>query len=235
MLFVPDRERKVIRGIAIVGSFIALVASVAVALGYDRATGGLQMADAMPLVPHFGITLSLAVDGWGVALLLLTGLIVFAGVLASLTLEVRPKEFFIFLLTLASGVFGVFVAQDLFVFFLFYEIAVLPMYLLIGIWGSSHAVAEAGPFRFVWKLFKVGDKQYAAMKLTLMLLAGSALILVAILAMYSEAGGNTFDMSVLGRHAYAPKLQKILFPLVWIGFGTLGGVFPFHTWSPGPS
>ncbi len=80
--------------------------------------------------------------------------------------------------------FGVFVTQDLFVFFLFYEIAVLPMYLLIGIWGSSHAITEGGPFKFVWKLLDIGGREYAAMKLTLMLLVGSAFILVAIFAMY---------------------------------------------------
>jgi NADH-quinone oxidoreductase subunit M len=128
-------------------------------------------------------------------------------------------------------VFGVFSTQDLFVFFLFYELAVLPMYLLIAIWGSSHAVTEAGPLRFVWRWFSIGDKKYAAMKLTLMLLVGSAFILVAILAMAHAAGG-TFDMAALGATKFDRNLQLWLFPLTWLGFGTLAGVFPFHTWSP---
>lgn len=135
------------------------------------------------------------------------------------------------LLVLVAGVFGVFSSQDLFVFFLLYEIAVLPMYLLIAIWGSSHRVAEAGPLRFAWKLFSVGDKKYAAMKLTLMLLVGSAFILVDVLALAHAAGG-TFDMATLTGFPFDARLQRWLFPLAWIGFGTLAGVFPWHTWSP---
>ena len=106
------------------------------------------------------------------------------------------------------------------------------MYLLIGIWGSSQAIAEAGPLKFIWKLFDIGGREYAAMKLTLMLLLGSALILVGILAMYFAAGGTTFDMEVLGSTTYSREMQMWAFPLLWIGFGSLAGVFPFHTWSP---
>jgi NADH-quinone oxidoreductase subunit M len=133
---------------------------------------------------------------------------------------------------LVSGVLGVFVCQDLLLFFLFYEIAVLPMYLLIGIWGSSHAVPAAGPLQISWRLFKVGDKQYAAMKLTLMLLVGSAAILIAILMLHARSGGTSFDLGDLARARYDRKTQIVLFPLLWLGFGTLAGVFPFHTWSP---
>ena len=105
------------------------------------------------------------------------------------------------------------------------------MYLLIAIWGSSHRVAEAGPMRFVWDVFRIGDKKYAAMKLTLMLLVGSAFILVDVLAL-SHAAGGTFDMNTLTGYPFDPTLQRWLFPLAWIGFGTLAGVFPWHTWSP---
>jgi NADH-quinone oxidoreductase subunit M len=106
------------------------------------------------------------------------------------------------------------------------------MYLLIGIWGSSHKVAAAGPFKYIWKLFDVGGQMYAAMKLTLMLLVGSAVILAVMVAMYLEAGQHTFDMTVLGHATYSKTLQMVGFPLLWLGFGTLAGVFPFHTWSP---
>ncbi|MFO0568760.1 MAG: NADH-quinone oxidoreductase subunit M [Polyangiaceae bacterium] len=229
---VRDAQRFAVRLISLLGATFSLIGAIQVARLYDMKRGGLQLAESYPLVPALGIRLSLAVDGWGVSLLLLTGIIIFAGVLASWTLKERGKEFFVFLLVLVSGVFGVFVAQDLFVFFLFYEIAVLPMYLLIGIWGSSHAVAEAGPFKFVWKLLDIGGREYAAMKLTLMLLVGSAFILVAIFAMYVAAGARTFDMSVLGSHRYSRDLQLWAFPFLWLGFGSLGGVFPFHTWSP---
>jgi NADH-quinone oxidoreductase subunit M len=232
MLPFPAQSFRIHRSLALLGALVSLVGSIFVALHYDVTAGGLQFEENYPLVPLLGIRIRFAVDGWGVSLLLLTGLIILAGVLASLTLKNRPKEFFVMLLVLVAGVFGVFVCQDLFVFFLCYEIAVLPMYLLIGIWGSSHKVAEAGPFKYVWKLLDVGGQMYAAMKLTLMLLVGSAFILAVVVAMYLEAGQNTFDMTVLGQYQYGRTLQIVCFPLLWLGFGTLAGVFPFHTWSP---
>jgi NADH-quinone oxidoreductase subunit M len=220
------------RVLAVASAIVSGVASVVVAVNYDATRGGFQLEELYPVVPELGINLRMAVDGWSVALLLLTGVIVAAGVAASLTLKHRPKEFFVMLLLLVSGVFGVFVVQDLFLFFLFYEIAVLPMYLLIGIWGSSHRVPEAGPFKWVWRELEIGSRTYAAMKLTLMLLVGSAFILAVILAMYVEAGQQTFDMADLARAEYSRSLQYLGFPLLWLGFGTLAGVFPFHTWSP---
>jgi NADH-quinone oxidoreductase subunit M len=232
LILIPGRLLTLVRLTALAGASVSLAGSIEVARRYDMAVGGLQLVESYPFVPSLGIALKLGLDGWGVSLLLLTGIIIFAGVLASWTLADRPKEFFIFLLVLVGGVFGVFVAQDLFIFFLFYEIAVLPMYLLIGIWGSSQAVTEAGPFKFVWKLLQIGDKQYAAMKLTLMLLVGSAFILAGILALYVAAGSNSFDMAELGAVRYEKSLQMWAFPALWLGFGSLAGVFPFHTWSP---
>ena len=144
---------------------------------------------------------------------------IFCGAFASWTVTNRAKEFYILLLVLVSGVFGVFVAQDLFFFFLFYEIAVLPMYLLIGIWGT-------------------GPKEYSAMKLTLYLLVGSAFMLVGILGMYFSArtpGGmplHTFDLVTLSSASYAATFQRVAFFLLYIGFGILAGIWPLHTWSP---
>jgi NADH-quinone oxidoreductase subunit M len=232
LLLIPDRHSLAVRAVALLGSMVSLVGSVIAAVRYDIAAGGLQLSEQYPLVPSLGIDLRFAADGWSVSLLLLTGVIIVAGVLASWKLARRQREFFVMLLVLVAGVFGVFVAQDLFVFFLFYEIAVLPMYLLIGIWGSSNAITPAGPFRFVWKLLDVGGREYAAMKLTLMLLVGSAFILAVIIAMYLATPAHTFDMAVLGAVHYSRELQMIGFPLLWLGFGTLAGVFPFHTWSP---
>jgi hypothetical protein len=232
LLFLPPKQLGLIRFTAALGAFVSLVLSLYVAFLYNSQAGGLQLSEVYPLVPSLGIELRLAVDGWGVSLLILTGVIIFAGVLASTSLADRAKEFFVLLLVLVAGVFGVFVSQDLFVFFLFYEIAVLPMYLLIGIWGSSHKVTEAGPLRFVWKWFDIGGREYAAMKLTLMLLVGSAFILVGLLALYFSAGAGTFDMAVLAKAHYPRSLQLWAFVLFWLGFGSLAGVFPFHTWSP---
>ncbi len=232
LLLLPRRARLTTRWVSLCGALTSLAGALVVAWFWDKAKGGFQFLEDYPLVPSLGIHIKLAADGWSVALLLLTGLIIVTGVLASWKVARRDKEFFILLLVLVSGVFGVFVSQDLFIFFLLYEIAVLPMYLLIGIWGSSHEVPPAGPFRFVWKRFAVGSREYAAMKLTLMLLVGSAAILVAMFVLWSHSGARTFDLQALQAVAFSRSTQMLVFPLVWLGFGTLAGVFPFHTWSP---
>lgn len=232
VILLPATARLAIRVVSLTGAAISLAGSVMALVTYDRVASGHQRVETYPILPKLGISLSFAQDGWGGPLLVLTGVIIFAGVLASWTLKTRDKEYFSLLLILVAGVFGVFVSQDLLLFFLFYEVAVLPMYLLIGIWGSSHEVPADGPFKAAWTLFKVGDKGYAAMKLTLMLLVGSAAIMIAIFALYVKSGATSFDLEHLAQTKYDRSLQIWVFPLVWLGFGTLSGVFPFHTWSP---
>jgi NADH-quinone oxidoreductase subunit M len=138
----------------------------------------------------------------------------FTGVLISWGIDDRPREFFAFLFILATGVFGVFVALDLFMLFFFYEIAVFPMYLLIAIWG--------------WQV----TREYAAMKLTLYLFIGSVVALVGALVMYFTSGLQTFDMLALEQAGFSTAFQQIWFPVVFFGFAVLGGIFPFHNWSP---
>lgn len=230
VMFMPVTARLAMRVAALIGATISFAGSLYALKTYDKVAGGLQRVEDYTLIPSLGVHLKLALDGWGGPLIVLTGVIIFAGVLASWTVKTRDREFFVLLLVLVSGVFGVFVSQDLLVFFLFYEIAVLPMYVLIGIWGSSHKVPAKGPFKFTWKLFDIGGKQYAAMKLTLMLLVGSAAIMAALFVMYLKA--HSFDLAVLANTKFDRQTQIIVFPLVWLGFGTLAGVFPFHTWSP---
>ena len=168
-----------------------------------------------------GISLHLAVDGISVPMVLLTGIVIFAGCLVSWNIEYRNKDFFILLLLLVSGVFGVFQSQDLFFFFFFYELAVLPMYLLIGVWGAS---SNFGTY--------VRTKEYGAMKLTMYLVGGSVLVFIGIFATFVEAGQGTFDLPVLGQVAYDETFQKTFYPFFMIGFGVLAGLWPFHTWSP---
>src|SRR4030065_382752 len=168
-----------------------------------------------------GISRHLAVDGISVPLVLLTGIVIFSGCLISWKIEYRNKDFFILLLLLVSGVFGVFQSMDLFFFFFFYELAVLPMYLLIGVWGAS---SNFGTY--------VRTKEYGAMKLTLFLVGGSVLVFIGIFATFVEADRGTFDLPVLGQVAYDETFQKTFYPLFMIGFGVLAGLWPFHTWSP---
>ena len=160
---------------------------------------------------------TVGVDGISVAMICLTSLVVFAGVFASWEVEFLRKEFFVSLILLAAGVFGFFISIDLFTMFLFYELAVIPMYLLIGIWGS-------------------GPKEYAAMKLTLMLMGASALILVGILGIYFNSAPNggqlTFNILEISKVTIPMSAQYLFFPLTFVGFGVLGALFPFHTWSP---
>ena len=156
--------------------------------------------------------IELGVDGMSVSLVLLTAIIILAGVFASWTVQERDKEFFVLLFTLVTGVFGVFVSLDLFVFFLFYEIAVLPMYLLIGIWGSTGEVRPQGLFAWAFRETGVGTKEYAAMKLTLYLLLGSAFILVGIFVLCFAGGRRTtFDWSRSPTATFTPATQRWVF------------------------
>ena len=160
---------------------------------------------------------AVGVDGISVAMIGLTSLVVFAGIFASWEVEFLTKEFFISLILLATGVFGFFISIDLFTMFLFYELAVIPMYLLIGIWGS-------------------GPKEYSAMKLTLMLMGGSALLLLGLLGIYfnsaQDGGQLSFNILEISKGVMPLSAQMIFFPLTFVGFGVLGALFPFHTWSP---
>lgn len=214
ILLIPGQRKTEIRVTALAAATFALLLSAWVYFSYDVAAGGYQFWEKYDWLPQLGISYIVAVDGMNAPLVLLTGVVMFTGVLISWGIDDRPREFFAFLFILASGVFGVFVAQDLFMLFFFYEIAVFPMYLLIAIWG--------------W----VQTREYAAMKLTLYLFIGSVIALVGALAMYFTAGMNSFSMFDLAKANFSRDFQVFWFPFVFFGFAVLGGIFPFHNWSP---
>ncbi len=214
LLLLPGERKREIRWLALAAASLALGLSLWVYLAYDRQAGGYQFVEQVPWVRLLGISYHVGVDGMNLPLVLLTGVVMFTGVLISWNIEDRPREFFAFLFILATGVFGVFVALDLFHLFFFYEIAVFPMYLLIAIWG--------------WQV----TREYAAMKLTLYLFVGSVIALVGALVMVFSSGLGTFDLLALERAAFSPGFQRLWFPFVFFGFGVLGGIFPFHNWSP---
>jgi len=221
-----------VRWASAIAAIVSTAGAVWIAVQYNQDIAGYQFGEKLSLVPSFGIAYELGVDGISVVLVLLTAIIILAGVFASWTVKTRDQEFYALLLLLVTGVFGVFVSLDLFVFFLFYEIAVLPMYLLIGIWGSSGHVPPRGIFGWAYKRTGVGTKEYAAMKLTLYLLLGSAFILVGILALYVAAGSTSFSLGHMEAFRFTPALQSWVFLAFYVGFGILAAIFPFHTWSP---
>ncbi|HWC04593.1 MAG TPA: NADH-quinone oxidoreductase subunit M [Methylomirabilota bacterium] len=233
LIMLVGRTRPLaVRLIAVGAATLTLGLSVYLYAGYDATTAGFQFLEQYPLVRALGITVELGVDGISALMVLLTAIIIFAGVFASWTVRVRDQEFYALLLTLVTGVFGVFVSLDLFVFFLFYEIAVLPMYLLIGIWGSTGEIRPQGILAWAFRETGVGSKEYAAMKLTLYLLFGSAFILVGLFVLYFAGGAQSFSLVTLSEASFTPATQRWVFLALYVGFGILAGIWPLHTWSP---
>jgi NADH-quinone oxidoreductase subunit M len=213
LLFPADR-REWIRGTALGAASLTLLLSFILYLSYDSSAAGYQFLEEMPWVPALGISYHMGVDGISVPLVLLAGIVVFCGVLVSWKVEERPREFFAFLLFLATSVLGVFCSLDLFQLFFFFELAVFPKYLMIINWGS------------------VKTREYGAMKLTLYLFVGSMISLLGALAIYFGSGAHTFDLLALEKAGFATNFQLMWFPVVFIGFAVLGGIFPFHSWAP---
>jgi NADH-quinone oxidoreductase subunit M len=220
LLFVKDLKQ--VRLISAAGMFIELIQSVRLVFMYmaERASGNtseMVFQKSYQWFESINIQYNVGVDGISVVMILLTGIIIFTGIFASWKVTYLAKEFFISLIILATGVFGFFISLDLFTLFLFYEVAVLPMYLLIGIWGT-------------------GKKEYSAMKLTLMLMGGSAFLLVGLLGIYMnsapEGAPLTYNILEIAKHTIPIEAQRFFFPLTFVGFGVLGALFPFHTWSP---
>src|ERR1700688_5036620 len=196
-------------GLAVaVTGFAIGVASFVQGAGQERVT----LVD-VPWVASMGIRFTLAADGISRVLVLLTGLAAVAGVLFSWNIELRTNDFFAFFLALIGGVYGVFLSFDLFLLFVFYEIAIVPKYFLIAIWGSTR-------------------REYAAMKLALYSFVGSAMVLIALLAAYATSGGHSTGLVELGAANLPVHFQMWAFPLTFIGFGILAGMWPFHTWAP---
>ncbi len=214
LLFMPRQKNNLIRGIALATALLTLGITIFLFLFYDRQLAGYQFVEKMDWLPALGISYHLGVDGFSLPLELMAGLVVASGVLVSWRVEDRAREFFSFIMFLAASVYGVFASLDLFLLFFFFELAVFPKYLMIVMWGSPKT------------------KEYGGMKLTLYLFLGSVVALVGVLAIYFASGLQTFDLLALEGAGLPVEIQRLWFPFIFIGFGVLGGLFPFHSWAP---
>ncbi len=218
ILLVPRDREDVIKTIAAMASFVSLLLSLAVFFGYDRTLGGFQFQEKTPWIPEFGIGYHVGVDGFSAPQLVLTGIVMFCAVLVSWRSADRPREYFAFLLLLVSGVFGSFIALDIFLLLIFYELVLFPVYVLIAGWGSKR-------------------REYAAMKLTIYLFVGSLVAIIGLLAIYFQTG-NSFDWFDIqaGVRNLPPEqsvqLQRTWFLPIFVGFGVLASLWPLHNWSP---
>ncbi len=213
ILFIPPDRTKLIKKVSLGYASVGLALCLWLFIAFDKHKGGLQFVERSLWVKSLGIYWFNAVDGINLPMLLLTAIVLFTGIWTMWELEYRVKEFFALMFLLVAGVYGVFMSMDLFWIFVWYDVSLFPMYPLISIWGGTR-------------------KEYGAMKLTLYLLAGSALILPGILYAWVQAGAGTFDLFELQRIGFSLFDQKLLFIMLYIGFGILAAVWPFHTWSP---
>ncbi len=216
ILLCPNEQTNLVRWIAVVATAAQLLIAIFLYQHFDTTTTGLQFVERRPWVTSYHIDYFMAVDGISISMVLLTALICFISVFASFGIEKAVKAYFALLLLLDTGMMGVFVSLDFFLFYIFWEVMLLPMYFLIGIWG--------GPRR-----------EYAAIKFFLYTLLGSVLILLAMLGLYYYNAPNvTFDMTRLAANAgsYSMSFQRIAWIALFIGFAIKIPAFPFHTWLP---
>ena len=221
-VLLPENKRELMKWSMAAIAALTLALSIYVFVAYDNDVGGYQfMTEKYHWLPGLGVTFHLAVDGIATPMVLLTGIVMVTAVFMAWNTAPRAKDFFALLMVLVCGVYGVFLSLDLFFLFFFYELAVVPMYLLIGVWGSTR-------------------KEYGALKLVLYLVASSVLVWVGLIAIYVWADIDSFNLRDLERAADtgmvlgigSKTFQKVVFALLMFGFGVLAGLWPFHTWSP---
>jgi len=224
IMFLPSERKETIKTVAAAAAAVPLVLAVQLFMNFDRTTAGMQFVEHFTWIKSFNIEYFMAIDGLSIPMVLLTAFLSFICIIASWRIEKAVKGYFALFLLLETGMMGVFCAMDFFLFYVFWEVMLLPMYFLIGIWGGPR-------------------KEYAAIKFFLYTLAGSVLMLLAMIAFYFNVqdpvtGGHTFNMLHMmdqANHGGILNLNSVRF-IVWmglfIGFAIKVPIFPFHTWLP---
>lgn len=217
LFFVPKERLEILKGIAVTAAAACLGFAILAVAQFDQTVSGYQLVDKIEWIPSLGIAYHVGVDGINLVLLLMTSVLALTGTIVSCKVKERLKEYLIFYLFLIVGCLGVLSSLNIFFMYFFYEMAVIPVFPLIGAWGS-------------------GNKEYATMKLTLYLTFGALLALFALLSLYFVTGLNTFDLTIIEKAVAANPLplefQRWAFPLIMVGFGVILTLWPFHTWSP---
>jgi NADH-quinone oxidoreductase subunit M len=218
LLFVPRNYRVIIRAVAILGTFISAALAIYMFCRFAPGAGGYQFESRIPWVESLGISYHVGVDGINVGLVLMAALVSFAAALCSWEIQTREKEFYILLLIMSGGIIGAFESLDLFFFYFLHEFALVPTFIMIGVWGRGER------------------KNYATFQITLYLSVGALIALLGLIALYLQSGANTFDIPQLIAYAKTNPLsagsQNFIFPLLLFGFGILVSLWPFHSWAP---
>jgi NADH-quinone oxidoreductase subunit M len=221
LAFVPRNFRVIIRAAALLATLISALLAIKMFLLFNAApagAAGYRFEQESPWVPSLGIGYHVGVDGINIGLILMGAIVAFAASCVSWEIKTREKEFYILLLVMSGGILGAFASLDLFLFYFFHELALVPTFIMIGVWGRG------------------ARKNYATFQITLYLSLGALIALAGLIALYVESGANTFDLPALtqfiAQNPLSTKAQNLIFPLLLFGFGVLVSLWPFHTWAP---
>lgn len=212
-VLIPRKQERVIRLIATAVTAVTFLLSLKLLISFNLTSAQMQFQERVLWIPQLNVYYHLGVDGASILMIFATGLLSFLACIASFGIKERVKEYFALYLLLETGMMGTFLALDLFLFYIFWEVVLVPMYFLIGIWGGPR-------------------KEYAAIKFFLYTLAGSMFMLIGILALYFNSNPHTFNMLELTHNQFALGFQQILFLAFFLGFAIKVPVWPFHTWLP---
>lgn len=218
--FVPRNFRVVARGLALVATLVSALLALKMFLQFQVGAAGYQFENQLSWVRALGISYHVGVDGINVGLVLMGAIVAFAAACVSWEIKDRQKEFYLLLLMMAGGILGAFASLDLFFFYFFHELALVPTFIMIGVWGRGE------------------QKTYATFQITLYLSIGALVALLGLILLYLQAGAHTFDIPKLiadlqqPNHGLLLKDQRFIFPLFLFGFGILVSLWPFHTWAP---